>query len=87
METLECKAVLSRSRGADVPEPSDRECQRRSRGQMSMHQRDDQRCGNAELRSARIRQTPDKRDAQHRDDAASRSVRPRQTADVVMLIG
>ncbi len=70
MESLVAEAVPSCSRGADAPGPSVRERQARRRGQMSVHQRDDQRCGDAELRrSARARQTPAERDARRQENA------------------
>ncbi len=80
MESLVAEAVPSCSRGADAPGPSVRERQACRRGQMSVHQRDDQCRGDAELRSARLRQMPDERDTRHRDDGQSRrSARARQT--------
>ncbi len=84
METLECQAVPSRSRGAVAPEPSNnRERQRRRRATLAVHQRDDEHRGNVDLlRSARARQTADERDARRRKNTESRrSARVLQTAD------
>ncbi len=81
METLECEAFPSCSRGADTPDPVTVNA-RHAVGVRCRCTRDDQRRGNTELmRSARTRQTPDDRVARHRNDADSRrSARARLTA-------
>ncbi len=86
METLECKAGPSRSRGADAPEPSDRERQRCRRAKTVVHQRDDQRRNDADSkRSERARETSDERVALRRENAERMGFARRERQDASHL--